>query len=241
MKYLAIVPARAGSKGLLNKNFLNLKGKPLINYTLEAAKKSLKIDRLVVSTNDPKIINICKKKKIEYILRPKLISLDSSPTILAIHHVLKRLKVKEKYPFSLDDPIQKHLLSFPYPNIKIRHLLQHTSGLQEYFFWAENQTGPLDTIKNNDVLEFLANQKPILLFEPGSKFQYCNTGYILMALILEAITKEPIEDLMHHWIIQPLILNDTRIFTIESKSIFPNCASFVMSTNTGPGLPVEAI
>jgi CMP-N-acetylneuraminic acid synthetase len=97
MKYLAIVPARAGSKGLLNKNFLNLDGKPLINYTLEAAKKSLKIDRLVVSTNDPKIINICKKKKIEYILRPKLISLDSSPTILAIHHVLKKLKVKEKY------------------------------------------------------------------------------------------------------------------------------------------------
>lgn len=97
MKYLAIVPARAGSKGLLNKNFLNLDGKPLINYTLEAAKKSLKIDRLVVSTNDPKIINICKKKKIEYILRPKLISLDSSPTILAIHHVLKKLKVKENY------------------------------------------------------------------------------------------------------------------------------------------------
>ena len=56
MKYLAIVPARAGSKGLLNKNFLNLNGKPLINYTLEAAKKSLKIDRLVVSTNDTKII-----------------------------------------------------------------------------------------------------------------------------------------------------------------------------------------
>jgi CMP-N-acetylneuraminic acid synthetase len=97
MKYLAIVPARAGSKGLLNKNFLNLDGKPLINYTLEAAKKSLKIDRLVVSTNDPKIINICKKKKIEYILRPKLISLDGSPTILAIHHVLKKLKVKENY------------------------------------------------------------------------------------------------------------------------------------------------
>jgi CubicO group peptidase (beta-lactamase class C family) len=107
---------------------------------------------------------------------------------------LLTLKVKEKYPFSLDDPIQKHLLSFPYPNIKIRHLLQHTSGLQEYFFWAENQTGPLDTIKNNDVLAFLTTQKPILLFEPGSTFQYCNTGYIIMSLVLEKLASKSINE-----------------------------------------------
>ena len=61
MKYLAIVPARFGSKGLLNKNILCLNGKPLINYTLEAAQKCMQIDRLVVSTNDKRIIDLCKK------------------------------------------------------------------------------------------------------------------------------------------------------------------------------------
>ena len=135
---------------------------------------------------------------------------------------LLTLKVKEKYPFSLDDPIQKHLLSFPYPDIKIRHLLQHTSGLQEYFLWAESQTGPLDTIKNNDVLEFLANQKPILLFEPGSKFQYCNTGYIIMSLVLEKIAGKPINELMNSFFIQPLNLTNTKIHTINTYQPFPN-------------------
>jgi len=97
MKYLAIVPARFGSKGLLNKNILCLNGKPLINYTLEAAQKCMQIDRLVVSTNDKRIIDLCKKKKIEYILRPKKISLSKSPTILAIQHTLKVLKEKKGY------------------------------------------------------------------------------------------------------------------------------------------------
>ncbi len=135
---------------------------------------------------------------------------------------LLTLKVKEKYPFSLDDPIQKHLPSFPYPNIKIRHLLQHTSGLQEYFLWAESQTGPLDTIKNNDVLEFLANQKPILLFEPGSKFQYCNIGYIIMSLVLEKIAGKPINELMNSFFIQSLNLTNTKIHTINTYQPFPN-------------------
>ncbi|MDP4809830.1 MAG: serine hydrolase [Saprospiraceae bacterium] len=135
---------------------------------------------------------------------------------------LLTLKIKEKYPFSLDDPIQKYILSFPYANIKIKHLLYHTSGLQEYFYWAENQTGPLDTIKNNDVLAFLANQKPALLFTPGSKFQYCNTGYIIMTLVLENITAKPINELMDQFLIQPLNLTNTKIHTINTYHSFPN-------------------
>ena len=131
------------------------------------------------------------------------------------------LKIKDEYAFSLNDPVQKYLNAFPWPNIKINHLLNHTSGLPEYFTWAEEQTGPLDTLKNKDVLTFLAKYKPTLLFEPGSKFQYCNTGYILMTLILEEIAKEPIDALMDRWIINPLHLKDTRIYTIDSKSFFP--------------------
>jgi len=63
MKFLAIIPARAGSVGLKNKNFRKLGDKPLIEYTISAAKKSKYLDRFLVSTNDKKIINYCKKKK----------------------------------------------------------------------------------------------------------------------------------------------------------------------------------
>ena len=113
---------------------------------------------------------------------------------------LLSLKIKEKYPFSPDDSIKKYLPSFPYPDIRIRHLLHHTSGLAEYFDWAENQTGPLDTIRNQEVLTYFIREKPALQFVPGSKYQYCNTGYILMAILLEKITGKDIHELMNQFI-----------------------------------------
>ena len=57
-KVIAIIPARAGSKGVIGKNIKNLKGKPLISYTIEEAKKSKLIDKLVVSTDSREIADI---------------------------------------------------------------------------------------------------------------------------------------------------------------------------------------
>jgi len=134
---------------------------------------------------------------------------------------LLSLKIKEKYPFSPDDSIKKYLPSFPYPDIRIRHLLHHTSGLAEYFDWAENQTGPLDTIRNQEVLTYFIREKPALQFVPGSKYQYCNTGYILMAILLEKITGKDIHELMNQFIIQPLKLTHTKIHTVDTYRPFP--------------------
>ena len=61
MNVLAIIPARGGSKGIPHKNIRNLAGKPLIAYTIIAAKKSKLIDKIVVSTDDKKIATIAKK------------------------------------------------------------------------------------------------------------------------------------------------------------------------------------
>ena len=55
MSLLAIIPARGGSKGILGKNTKLLSGKPLIAWTIEAAKQAHCIDRIIVSTDDPKI------------------------------------------------------------------------------------------------------------------------------------------------------------------------------------------
>lgn len=98
MKFLAIIPARKGSRGLINKNFKNLCKKPLINYTIKAAQKSLFIDRLIISTNDKKIINYSKKNKIEFVKRPEKLSRSTSKVIDAVQHVLKHLKKKNYIP-----------------------------------------------------------------------------------------------------------------------------------------------
>ena len=61
---VAIIPARSGSKGLLNKNIRKINNKPLIHYVINDAKKSNLIDKIVVSTDSIKIKNILAKKSV---------------------------------------------------------------------------------------------------------------------------------------------------------------------------------
>ena len=73
-KFTAIIPARAGSKGIINKNIISVANHPLISYSIEAAKKSEFIDEVFVSTDGKEISDISKEYGSEVILRPKKIS-----------------------------------------------------------------------------------------------------------------------------------------------------------------------
>ena len=88
-KFLAIIPARGGSKGLPRKNIKPLLGKPLIAWTIEQALNSKYIDKVVVSTDDEEIAEISKEYGAEVpFLRPKELARDDSPTIDAIMHAI---------------------------------------------------------------------------------------------------------------------------------------------------------
>ena len=99
MKILAIIPARGGSKRLLNKNILKLKKKPLISYTIEAAKKSKYIDQIIVSTDSVVISKIAKKTNVEVpFIRPSTLAKDSSTSVEVVKHALNKINFqKEKY------------------------------------------------------------------------------------------------------------------------------------------------
>lgn len=93
---LAVIPARGGSKGIARKNIREVFGKPLIAYTIEEAGKSLYIDRLVVSTDDPEIALISKQWECDVpFLRPRELALDDTPGIAPVLHLLENLP--EKY------------------------------------------------------------------------------------------------------------------------------------------------
>ena len=78
----AIIPARGGSKGLPKKNILPLAGKPLIVWSIEAAKRSNYIDHCIVSTDNKEIANVAKLHGCEVpFLRPKHLALDETPSI----------------------------------------------------------------------------------------------------------------------------------------------------------------
>ncbi len=92
-KILALIPARGGSKGIKNKNIVNLCGKPLIAYTIEAAKKSTYIDEIIVSTDSEKI----KKVSQEYganvpFVRPCNLSTDTATTLDVVLHAINFIK-----------------------------------------------------------------------------------------------------------------------------------------------------
>lgn len=97
MKILAIIPARGGSKGLPKKNIRKLDGKPLIQYSIEAAQKS-RVNKIIVSTDDEKISKIAQSLKIDVpFMRPKKLAGDKVSSEEVIRHVLKNLEEKQNY------------------------------------------------------------------------------------------------------------------------------------------------
>jgi CMP-N,N'-diacetyllegionaminic acid synthase len=94
-KIIAIIPARGGSKGIPKKNIALVAGKPLIQYTIESAKQSKKIDKLVVSTDSEEIATIARNLGVEVIKRPTEFARDDSSTMDVINHVLE--VVEEKF------------------------------------------------------------------------------------------------------------------------------------------------
>ncbi|MCR5609704.1 MAG: acylneuraminate cytidylyltransferase family protein [Lachnospiraceae bacterium] len=97
-KIVGIIPARGGSKGIPRKNIINLCGKPLIAYTIEAGLNSEYIDYVMVTTEDCEIAEVSKKYGAEVpFMRPDNLAQDTSKTIDVLCHALESLKKKGKY------------------------------------------------------------------------------------------------------------------------------------------------
>lgn len=88
---LGIIPARGGSKGIPRKNIKEICGKPLIAWTIEAAKKSKLLDRFVVSTEDEEIANVARKYRAEVVPRPPELARDESLIWPVLQHVLQQI------------------------------------------------------------------------------------------------------------------------------------------------------
>ena len=98
VKFLVLVPARGGSKGIPHKNMRLLAGKPLIDYTIEAALGSRYPLRVVVSTDDEEIARVSQAVGAEVpFLRPAELASDETPTFSVVRHALQWLEQHEAY------------------------------------------------------------------------------------------------------------------------------------------------
>ena len=111
MKVLAIIPARGGSKGIPRKNMINFLGKPLIQWSINAALNSSIITDVIVSSDDDEILELAKKHtQVKTIKRPKELAEDNSRTEPVLVHALKNIKdVKYDYLILLQptSPLRK--------------------------------------------------------------------------------------------------------------------------------------
>ena len=98
MRIYCIIPARGGSKRIKNKNLVKVKGKPLLEYSIDASLRSKKITQTYVSSDSEKILNFCKKFEVNTIKRNKNISSDTSTTEETVKDFLIKLKKNNDVP-----------------------------------------------------------------------------------------------------------------------------------------------
>jgi len=177
---LALIPAREGSKGILNKNLQKVAGVSLFQRAINAAKESKKIDKIVVSTDSKKILARCKQQQVEFICRPKHLATDKSPMGNVVSHAYKIYKpqfvvlLQPSSPFrtgKLIDQCIKKFLSHKYDTLATGYYAQLCP-------FEENNKRRQQLKKNfyDDGNIYILGKKAIFL---KSKFGKKNVKYVL--------------------------------------------------------------
>lgn len=144
---------------------------------------------------------------------------------------------------SLDDEIMKFFPQIPYKGVTVRHLLTHTGGLPDYMDWVIETAKAENRIPGNEVIvRFLAESGEEPEFRPGERYEYSNTGYSLLAQIVEKVSGVPFEDFMKQNVFEPACLTSTFVghpykdgITIENGvcGMFRGEGGFISAEDTG--------
>lgn len=139
---------------------------------------------------------------------------------------------KEKGLLDFDDPVSDYL-EIPYKGISIRHLLTHTSGLPDYQAIMDEHWDKSKVAGNPDILEYLRIYAPPMLFKPGERYEYSNTGYVLLGSIVEKVSGKDFVVLSKEWIFEPLDMKNTAIRSLDEKSKVRNFAAGHLKDENG--------
>src|SRR4029078_5201268 len=125
---------------------------------------------------------------------------------------------KERGLLSYSDNIKKFFPALPYENITVRNLLTHTSGLPAYEDQFEKHWDHKKIAYNKDVLEMLKQRRDTLFFQSGTKWKYSNTGYAVLAAIIEKVSGMSYNDFMAKNIFKPLNMSHTYIYNTRRSN-----------------------
>lgn len=134
------------------------------------------------------------------------------------------LQLVQAQQLSLTDSLEKFFPGIPYPGITVKMLLSHRSGLPNYLYFIDQKKWPANRlVTNNDVLQALYTEKPARQASPNRRFQYCNTNYVLLALILEKVTGSSYPDYIRSHFFAPLEMNHSFVYNVsDSLKVHPS-------------------
>jgi len=142
-----------------------------------------------------------------------LASVSKTFTAMAI------LKLWENNLLQIDSPAVNYIPKLPYPKITIKNLLSHRSGLPNYVHFVETLKWNSNiNLTNKDLLELIINNKEkIKVGKNDSYFEYSNTNYALLALIIEEVSKETYASFLQKTFFDPIGMKNTFVFNMEMK------------------------
>ena len=129
------------------------------------------------------------------------------------------LKLVEDEKLNLNQKLDEIFEGFPYPNITIKDLLSHRSGLPNYLVVTEKDWDGQGLKSNQDLLEYFIEKKPNLLGSPNRSFSYNNSNYAMLALVIEKASGISYEEYLQENIFDPLGMKDTYIYSSRHKKL----------------------
>jgi CubicO group peptidase (beta-lactamase class C family) len=129
------------------------------------------------------------------------------------------LRLVQEGKLDLNAPVQQFYPSFPYIDVTVKSLLNHRSGLPNYLYYMES--GGWDRKKkatNTDILNTLIEWQPPRAYKPNANFNYCNTNYVILALLVEKISGTSFPEYMRKTFFEPLGMKHTYVHTINDSA-----------------------
>ena len=153
-KFIAVIPARKGSKGLVNKNIFMVNGRPLIDYTIQAAKNSNYIDEIYITTDDSFILDYAKKNNINFIERPKFFATDQASANDVLQHFLSEMPedIVSKDPY----------LVYLHPTSPLRHSCHIDEALDMLIASDSQQLISVNKMEKSPFKAFKINKNNLL-------------------------------------------------------------------------------
>ena len=164
-----------------------------------------------------------------------LASVSKTFTAMAI------LKLWEEGKLQIDDKVEKYISGFPFNQITVRNLLSHRSGLPNYVYFAE-QVGwnTRNYLHNDDMLKLLVkNRSSLRIGRPNAYFDYCNTNYALLAIVIENVSGKSYAAYLDQTFFSPIGMSNTFVFDInKTEKVLP---SFKYNNRKEPMMFLDAV